>query len=73
MIILLRLTGLQIDWDGVKGLKDAVGKNGVCGNYSYHTVDSTWENIRNFKGGTAIFTHPDSPVKCGELHRKLCT
>lgn len=63
--------GLQIDWDGVKGLKDAVGKNGVCGNYSYHTVDSTWENIRNFKGGTAIFTHPDSPVKCGGAPQKI--
>ncbi|MEC1261307.1 FAD/NAD(P)-binding oxidoreductase [Bacillus swezeyi] len=63
--------GLQINWDGVKGLKDAVGKNGVCSNYSYHTVDSTWENIRNFKGGTAIFTHPDSPVKCGGAPQKI--
>ena len=63
--------GLQIDWDGVKGLKNTVGKNGVCSNYSYHTVDSTWENIRNFKGGTAIFTHPDSPVKCGGAPQKI--
>ncbi|XQA16345.1 FAD-dependent oxidoreductase [Bacillus licheniformis] len=68
---LVAAAGLQIDWDGVKGLKDAVGKNGVCSNYSYHTVDSTWENIRNFKGGTAIFTHPDSPVKCGEAPQKI--
>ncbi|MCY7993298.1 FAD/NAD(P)-binding oxidoreductase [Bacillus haynesii] len=68
---LVAAAGLQIDWDGVKGLKDAVGKNGVCSNYSYHTVDSTWENIRNFKGGTAIFTHPDSPVKCGGAPQKI--
>ncbi|OLF90523.1 FAD-dependent pyridine nucleotide-disulfide oxidoreductase [Bacillus licheniformis] len=68
---LVAAAGLQIDWDGVKGLKDAVGKNGVCSNYSYHTVDSTWENIRNLKGGTAIFTHPDSPVKCGGAPQKI--
>lgn len=68
---LVETAGLQIDWDGVKGLKDAVGKNGVCSNYSYHTVDSTWENIRNFKGGTAIFTHPDSPVKCVGAPQKI--
>ncbi|MFN2745189.1 MULTISPECIES: NAD(P)/FAD-dependent oxidoreductase [Bacillus] len=68
---LVAAAGLQIDWDGIKGLKDAVGKNGVCSNYSYHTVDSTWENIRSFKGGTAIFTHPDSPVKCGGAPQKI--
>ncbi|AWX56285.1 NAD(P)/FAD-dependent oxidoreductase [Brevibacillus brevis] len=63
--------GLQIDWEGVKGLKDAVGKNGVCSNYAYQTVDSTWEAIRSFKGGTAIFTHPNSPVKCGGAPQKI--
>lgn len=63
--------GLQIDWEGVKGLKDAVRKNGVCSNYAYQTVDSTWEAIRSFKGGTAIFTHPNSPVKCGGAPQKI--
>ncbi|KQL44752.1 pyridine nucleotide-disulfide oxidoreductase [Brevibacillus choshinensis] len=63
--------GLQIHWDGIKGLKETVGKNGVCSNYSYQTVDSTWDNIRNFKGGTAIFTHPNSPVKCGGAPQKI--
>ncbi|TQR37382.1 FAD/NAD(P)-binding oxidoreductase [Brevibacillus brevis] len=63
--------GLQLDWEGVKGLKDAVGKNGVCSNYAYQTVESTWEAIRSFKGGTAIFTHPNSPVKCGGAPQKI--
>lgn len=63
--------GLQIDWEGVKGLRDAVGKNGVCSNYAYQTVESTWEAIRSFKGGTAIFTHPNSPVKCGGAPQKI--
>ncbi|MFA4132878.1 MULTISPECIES: FAD/NAD(P)-binding oxidoreductase [unclassified Brevibacillus] len=63
--------GLQLDWEGVKGLKDAVGKNGVCSNYAYQTVESTWEAIRSFKGGTSIFTHPNSPVKCGGAPQKI--
>lgn len=64
--------GIQIDWDKIKGLKDAIGKNGVCSNYSYQTVDSTWNNIRNFKGGTAIFTQPSTPIKCGGAPQKIC-
>ncbi|WP_025847955.1 FAD/NAD(P)-binding oxidoreductase [Brevibacillus agri] len=63
--------GLQIDWDGIKGLKAAVGKNGVCSNYSFQTVDSTWETIRRFQGGRAIFTHPNTPVKCGGAPQKI--
>lgn len=63
--------GLQINWDGVKGLKDAVGKNGICSNYSFDTVNSTWESIQNFKGGTAIFTHPNTAVKCGGAPQKI--
>lgn len=63
--------GIQIDWDRVKGLREAVGKNGVCSNYSYETVESTWENIRNFRGGTAIFTQPPAPFKCGGAPQKI--
>lgn len=66
--------GIQIDWDKIPGLKESVGKpgTGVCSNYSYRTVESTWENIRNFKGGTAIFTQPDTPIKCGGAPQKIC-
>lgn len=63
--------GIQIDWDGIKGLKESIGKNGVCSNYSYQYVDSTWEFIRSFKGGNAIFTQPNTPVKCGGAPQKI--
>jgi sulfide:quinone oxidoreductase len=35
--------GIQLNWDKVKGLKETLGKNGVCSNYSYELVDYTWE------------------------------
>lgn len=63
--------GIQILWDGIPGLKESIGKNGVCSNYSYETSEYTWECIRNFKGGTAIFTMPSTPVKCGGAPQKI--
>lgn len=63
--------GIQLNWDKVKGLKEAIGKKGVCSNYSYKFVDSTWESIQNFRGGTAIFTHPNTPIKCGGAPQKI--
>lgn len=64
--------GIQINWDAIAGLKESLGKNGVCSNYSYESVGSTWENIRNFKGGTAIFTQPVTGIKCGGAPQKIC-
>ena len=64
--------GIQINWDEIKGLKENVGKDGICSNYSFETVSSTWENVRNFKGGTAIFTHPAGAIKCGGAPQKIC-
>jgi sulfide:quinone oxidoreductase len=63
--------GLKVDWASIPGLAESVGKNGVCSNYSYETVESTWKNIREFKGGTAIFTNPLPPIKCGGAPQKI--
>ncbi|KAL1922495.1 uncharacterized protein VTP21DRAFT_10034 [Calcarisporiella thermophila] len=56
--------GIQINWDKIKGLKESIGKDGVASNYSAETVTKTWEYIKNFNGGNAIFTMPNTPVKC---------
>lgn len=64
--------GIQINWGVIPGLKENLGKNGVCSNYSYDSVMSTWDNIRNFKGGNAIFTQPGTPIKCGGAPQKIC-
>lgn len=68
---LVMAPGIQIDWHKVKGLPEALGHDGVCSNYSYDTVDKTWEFIRGFKGGNAIFTHPATPIKCGGAPQKI--
>jgi sulfide:quinone oxidoreductase len=63
--------GIQLDWDKVKGLREALGKDGVCSNYSYQYVDKTWDFIRGFRGGSAIFTFPLGGVKCGGAPQKI--
>jgi sulfide:quinone oxidoreductase len=64
-------SGLQLQWEKIPGLSESVGKDGVCSNYSYRTVDSTWSAIRDFRGGTAIFTNPSGAVKCGGAPQKI--
>ncbi len=63
--------GIQINWDQIAGLKDCIGKDGVCSNYSFDTVDSTWNAVRNLKEGVALFTQPAGAVKCGGAPQKI--
>jgi len=63
--------GLQLDWDKIKGLKETLGKNGVCSNYSAETVEYTWECIKNLESGTALFTQPPMPIKCAGAPQKI--
>lgn len=68
---LIVAAGLQIHWDKIPGLKASLGADGVCSNYSFATVDSTWEAIRSFRGGNAVFTNPSGAVKCGGAPQKI--
>ena len=61
--------GIQINLDGVEGLKETMNKNGVCSNYV--DAEYTWEVLSNFKGGNAIFTQPATPIKCGGAPQKI--
>ena len=63
--------GIQINWGNIPGLKESIGTRSVCSNYSYQHVDYTWETLRNFKRGTALFTHPVGAVKCGGAPQKI--
>jgi sulfide:quinone oxidoreductase len=63
--------GIQLDWGAIKGLPQSLGKNGVTSNYSFHTAPYTFELIKKFKGGKAIFHNPSTPVKCGGAPHKI--
>lgn len=63
--------GIQIDWTAIPGLAEGIGTRGICSNYSFEHVAYTWETIRGFKGGTALFTVPNTAVKCGGAPQKI--
>jgi sulfide:quinone oxidoreductase len=63
--------GLQLDWDKIQGLKETLGKNNVCSNYSPDTCEYTWECIQTAESGTALFTQPTMPIKCAGAPQKI--
>jgi sulfide:quinone oxidoreductase len=69
--VLIVATGLRLRWEAIKGLPEALGKGGVCSNYSREHVDYTWQCIRDFQGGNAIFTCPPMPIKCPGAPQKI--
>lgn len=68
---LIMAPGIQIDWNKIDGLVETLGKNNVCSNYAFEQAPYTYECIKNFKGGTAIFTSPNTPIKCGGAPQKI--
>lgn len=63
--------GIQLNWSAIKGLEGHVGKNGICSNYSYDTVTSTWEALSSFERGNAVFTFPSGSIKCAGAPQKI--
>ena len=61
--------GLVMEPSMIEGLQEALGKGVVCSNYT--NPEHTWEVIRNFKGGNALFTQPTTPIKCGGAPQKI--
>ncbi|MFA7272380.1 MAG: FAD/NAD(P)-binding oxidoreductase [Crocinitomicaceae bacterium] len=61
--------GIKIDTTLVKGLTEAIDKGVVCSNYT--DPKFTWKVLQNFKGGTALFTLPATPIKCGGAPQKI--
>lgn len=63
--------GIQLDFDAVDGLKDALGKGGVTSNYRFDLAPYTWECVQDLRGGRAIFTFPSTPIKCAGAPQKI--
>ena len=61
--------GIKIAPELVEGLQEAMDKGAVCSNYT--DPKHTWETLKNFKGGTALFTQPATPIKCGGAPQKI--
>ncbi len=63
--------GLQLDFDKVPGLPEALGERGVSSNYRFDLAPRTWAFISAMRGGTAVFTMPAGPIKCAGAPQKI--
>lgn len=68
--VLVVCPGLKLNWHGIEGLVETLGKNGVTSNYRYDLAPYTWQLVREMKRGKAIFTQPPMPIKCAGAPQK---
>ncbi|MDF1882024.1 NAD(P)/FAD-dependent oxidoreductase [Sulfurimonas sp. MAG313] len=79
-------TGMQYHYEKIKGLSiDDIGKNGISSVYlndlekgTYEGGEITWkwfnelkEAVQDGKKPKALFTQPDTPIKCGGAPQKI--
>ena len=62
--------GIKLNWAGIEGLVETLGRNGVTSNYRYDLAPYTWELVKNMKKGRAVFTQPPMPIKCAGAPQK---
>ena len=62
--------GIKLDWAGIRGLEDTLGRNGVTSNYRYDLAPYTWELVQKLDKGRALFTQPPMPIKCAGAPQK---
>ena len=43
--------GLKLNWEGIEGLSETLGQNGVTSNYRYDLAPYTWELVSKLKKG----------------------
>eukprot|EP00096_Caligus_rogercresseyi_P012124 TRINITY_DN4994_c0_g1_i1.p1 TRINITY_DN4994_c0_g1~~TRINITY_DN4994_c0_g1_i1.p1 ORF type:complete len:434 (-),score=68.13 TRINITY_DN4994_c0_g1_i1:126-1427(-) len=63
--------GIQLNYNKIKGLEDALQTPGVGSNYHSAYVKNTWKSICDFKSGNALFTFPSTPIKCAGAPQKI--
>ena len=64
--------GLELNWEKIDGLKETLGSNGVCSNYSPAHAEYTWSCLQGLEAGsTALFTQAPLPFKCPGAPQKI--
>ncbi|NXH39701.1 SQOR protein, partial [Dicaeum eximium] len=63
--------GISLHYEKIKGLPEGFNHPKIGSNYSVQTVEKTWRALQDFKEGNAIFTFPNTPVKCAGAPQKI--
>jgi sulfide:quinone oxidoreductase len=62
--------GLQLDWDKIPGMAEAVQSPFGASHYEYSLAPKAWTLLSSLTSGTAVFTMPAGPIKCGGAAQK---
>lgn len=62
--------GLQFDWAAVPGLSEAVHSPHGASHYEFDLAPKAWTLLSSLTAGTAVFTMPAGPIKCGGASQK---
>lgn len=62
--------GLELNWAGIEGLPETLGRHGVTSNYRYDLAPYTWQLVQDLRAGKAVFTQPPMPIKCAGAPQK---
>ncbi|XP_067003307.2 sulfide:quinone oxidoreductase, mitochondrial isoform X2 [Anabrus simplex] len=65
--------GIQLLYDAIPGLLEGLkmSNSGICSNYSPLYVNKTFETLKTVHEGNAVFTFPNTPVKCAGAPQKI--
>lgn len=63
--------GAQLNWNAIPGLEQGIRKGNVTSNYDYDLAPRTWRLLQDFRGGTALFHMPGTPIKCPGAPQKI--
>lgn len=67
--VLVVAPGLVMAPELIEGLPEALERKTAVSNYT--DPEEVWRQIKNFKGGNAVFTQPTTPIKCGGAPQKI--
>lgn len=67
--VLVVAPGLVMAPELIEGLPEALANKTAVSNYT--DPEEVWRQIKNFKGGNAVFTQPTTPIKCGGAPQKI--
>ncbi|MGJ8690331.1 MAG: TIGR01244 family sulfur transferase [Gammaproteobacteria bacterium] len=62
--------GIKLNWEGIEGLTETLGENGVTSNYRFDLAPYTWKLVQGLRAGKAVFTQPPMPIKCAGAPQK---
>ncbi|KHN81777.1 Sulfide:quinone oxidoreductase, mitochondrial [Toxocara canis] len=70
--LLIVALGLDLRFDMVEGLSESLKLPRICSIYRHDLADKTYRELQTFSKGNAVFTLPNTPIKCSGAGQKIC-